>query len=320
MKPLRVGLDIGSTTVKAVVLDQEDFARTRAVLRLSPSSRQCARPPWPDCWRTSTPHWWGRVAVTSRFGCHHRFRRSGARRQPARTVHPGGHRRDRGDRRRIPAGRRHHRVGRRGRQDHLSQADAGTAYERLLRGRYRRVHRPDVHVAGHRRRRPQRDGQALHHAVSDRIPLRRVRQNRPAAADQRRRRQAGSGGLHLQPPSPPRPSPVWRPAVRSTAPSSSWAARCFSCPSCARRSIGRSKARSTNSSCRPTPICTWRSARLCWPGSRRSSTPSNTSRPAPAPTSWRVWTNSNTCRSTPRRCPRCSDRSGPRGLQRPAPP
>ena len=53
-----------------------------------------------------------------------------------------------------------------------------------------------------------------------------------------------------------RPSPAWLPDARSTVRSSSSAARCSSCPSCARRSTARSPARSTSSSCRPTPTCT----------------------------------------------------------------
>ena len=50
---------------------------------------------------------------------------------------------------------------------------------------------------------------------------------------------------------------VWPPVVRSTAPSSSLAARCSSCPNFARRSSVRSTARWTSSSSPPTPTCMW---------------------------------------------------------------
>ena len=62
-----------------------------------------------------------------------------------------------------------------------------------------------------------------------------------------------------------RPSPAWLPDARFTAPSSSSAARCSSCPSCAPHSSARLRARSTNSSCRPTPTCTWPTVRHCRP-------------------------------------------------------
>ena len=56
-----------------------------------------------------------------------------------------------------------------------------------------------------------------------------------------------------------------KPDARFTAPSSSSAARCSSCPSCAPHSSARLRARSTNSSCRPTPTCTWPTVRHCRP-------------------------------------------------------
>ena len=67
-KPLRVGLDIGSTTVKAVVLDQSDSLGDTL---FSDYRRHHAnvRAPWPACWSTSTRSLWTSDAATNRFAC-----------------------------------------------------------------------------------------------------------------------------------------------------------------------------------------------------------------------------------------------------------
>lgn len=49
------------------------------------------------------------------------------------------------------------------------------------------------------------------------------------------------------------------------------------------RSTARSKAKSTNSSCRPTRTCTWRSAPRCSPANRTNSRKASISKHAPAP-------------------------------------
>ena len=58
----------------------------------------------------------------------------------------------------IPAHRRGHRAGRRGREDHLLRPGHRTAHERHVRRRHGRVHRPDGRALEHRRRRPERAG------------------------------------------------------------------------------------------------------------------------------------------------------------------
>ena len=74
-KPLRVGLDIGSTTVKAVVLDQSD-ALADALFSDYRRHHANVRAPWPGYWPTSTRNWkaWPRRRADSPG--HHRFRRS----------------------------------------------------------------------------------------------------------------------------------------------------------------------------------------------------------------------------------------------------
>ena len=49
------------------------------------------------------------------------------------------------------------------------------------------------------------------------------------------------------------------------------------------RSTARSKTKSTNSSCRPTRTCTWRSAPRCSPANRTNSRKASISKHAPAP-------------------------------------
>ena len=65
-KPLRVGLDIGSTTVKAVVLDQSD-ALADALFSDYRRHHANVRAPWPDYWPTSTRSWKSLAEATSRF-------------------------------------------------------------------------------------------------------------------------------------------------------------------------------------------------------------------------------------------------------------
>ena len=66
-----------------------------------------------------------------------------------------------------------------------------------MRRRHRRVHRPDGGALEHRCGRPERVGAGRHHAVPHRQPLRRVREDRRAAAHQRGRAQGGHRRVHL---------------------------------------------------------------------------------------------------------------------------
>lgn len=56
-KPLRVGLDIGSTTVKAVVNDRPIPWETPSSPITDATTPTCV-PPWPACWSTSTRSLW----------------------------------------------------------------------------------------------------------------------------------------------------------------------------------------------------------------------------------------------------------------------
>lgn len=56
-KPLRVGLDIGSTTVKAVVLDQSDSLKDTYFPITDVTMPMCV-PPLPACSRTSIRSSW----------------------------------------------------------------------------------------------------------------------------------------------------------------------------------------------------------------------------------------------------------------------
>ena len=89
------------------------------------------------------------------------------------------------------------RARRRRREDHLLRQWHRTAHERHLRRRHGRVHRPNGGPARHRRWRPERARKKSHHHLPHREPLRRVRQDRRAAAFERRRPQRRHRGLHF---------------------------------------------------------------------------------------------------------------------------
>ena len=84
-------------------------------------------------------------------------------------------------------------------------------------------------------------------ALPDRLAVRRLRQVRPAAAAQRGGGAHRSGRVDLRRRSSTRPSRAWPAAGRSAATSCSWAARCSSSRSCAPPSNGRSPGRSAAS-------------------------------------------------------------------------
>ena len=80
--------------------------------------------------------------------------------------------------------RRRHRAGRRGRENPVSGRGRGSADERLLRGRYGRVHRPDGHAAEHHARRDELSRPVEQADLHHRLALRRVCQKRHPAAHQ----------------------------------------------------------------------------------------------------------------------------------------
>ena len=145
---MRVGLDIGSTTIKCVVLNDADelvystyerhyspiLEKGREILArveqsISTAKRRCLPSPAPPAW-------------------------PGGQLQGALCA--GGVRHPRGGQPPGPRHRLHHRAGRRGRQDPVFDKRHRGPHERQLRRRHRRFHRPDGHAAENVRR---RDGQ-----------------------------------------------------------------------------------------------------------------------------------------------------------------
>ena len=120
-------------------------------------------------------------------GGHHRLGRPFAVAVAQARVRAGGHRLQGGRRGAHPPDRRRHRAWRRGRQDHLLRQRHRAAHERHVRRRHGCVHRPDGEPSAHRRERPQRARQAGRDHLPHREPLRRLRQDRRAAAAQRGR-------------------------------------------------------------------------------------------------------------------------------------
>ena len=96
-----------------------------------------------------------------------------------------------------PQNRCGHRARRRGREDHLLRKRHRAAHERHLRGRYGRIHRPDGGTFEHRCGRPERACAECDHHLSHRLALRRVREDRRAAAFERGRAQGGHRRVHL---------------------------------------------------------------------------------------------------------------------------
>ena len=112
-------------------------------------------------------------------------------------VRAGGHREQNRGRDFHPQNRRGHRARRRGREDHLLRKRHRAAHERHLCRRYRRIHRPDGGTFEHRCGRPERACAECDHHLSHRLALRRVREDRRAAAFERGRAQGGHRRVHL---------------------------------------------------------------------------------------------------------------------------
>ena len=187
--PYQLGIDVGSTTVKAVVLDGNrrlfsDYRRHNADVRASLGTLLA------DVER-ALPGARVHAAITGSGGLT-------TARAIGNPLRPGSHRRDRGHPAPPPRSRRRHRTGRRGRQAHLPAPHPRAAYERHLRGWHRCLHRPDGDPPAHGRLRPRRAGDPPHPALPDRLALRRVRQVRHPAPHQPGCRPRGPGRLHLQ--------------------------------------------------------------------------------------------------------------------------
>ena len=94
--------------------------------------------------------------------------------------------------------RRGDRAGRRGCEDPVRLRQHGGAHERQLRGRHRRLHRPDGHAFAADPLRDERSCRAPDQNLLHRLALRRVRQVRHPAAAQPGRTQGGRLRLHLR--------------------------------------------------------------------------------------------------------------------------
>ena len=112
-------------------------------------------------------------------------------------VRAGGHREQNRGRNLHPQNRRGHRARRRGCEDHLLRKRHRAAHERHLRGRHGRVHRPDGGAFEYRCGRLERARAERDHHLSHRLALRRVREDRRAAAFERGRAQGGHRRVHL---------------------------------------------------------------------------------------------------------------------------
>ena len=186
---LRIGIDIGSTTVKVVVLDEQNKLLFRSYERHYSKARERAA----ETLRSIQDKLTGqqvRMVITGSAGlgvakaADIDFVQEVYATAAAVNTY-------------IPGHRRGHRAGRRGRQDHLLRRRPGGADERLLRRRHRRLHRPDGHPD---ERHGERAGRAVPEAREDlphRLPLRRVRQERHPAHPQPGRPEGGRGRLHL---------------------------------------------------------------------------------------------------------------------------
>ena len=185
---LRIGIDIGSTTVKVVLLDEQNKLLFRSYERHYSKARERAA----ETLRSLADRLAGRqvrIVITGSAGlgvakAADRLRAGGVRhrrrRQPVHTRH-----------------RRGHRTGRRGRQNHLFRRRAGGADERLLRRRHRRLHRPDGHPHERDGERAGRAEPAPREDLPHRLPLRRLCQERHPAHPQPGRPEGGRGGLYL---------------------------------------------------------------------------------------------------------------------------
>ena len=168
---MRVGLDVGSTTIKCVVLDDRNnliyHTYERHYSHIVEKSAELLR----------------RVAERCGSG-HLRLCRHGHGGERKGSLCAGGVRYPGGGQPSGTGDGRYHRIGRRGCQDPLSDQRYGGPDERLLRRRHRGLHRPDGHAAengrgGDGQSRPD-SGKDLHH----RRPLRRVCQERHPAPHQ----------------------------------------------------------------------------------------------------------------------------------------
>ena len=129
---------------------------------------------------------------------------------------------------------------RRGRQDHLLRLGHRAAHERNVRGRHRRVHRPDGDAAAYGCERPQRARRRRDHAS--------IRSRAAAACSPRPTCSRCSTRAPVPRTSPPRSSRPWSPRPSPASPadgpsaatSPSWAARCAISRSCAAASTSRS--------------------------------------------------------------------------------
>ena len=127
---MRIGIDIGSTTVKVVLLDDQD----NTVFHTYERHMSKVREKTAEMLRLLSPRLSGQAVQVA---CH-RF--GGARCRQGRRfgIRPGGIRHGRGGGTLHPRHRRGGGAGRRGREDHLSDRRPGRTDERLLCRRHRR--------------------------------------------------------------------------------------------------------------------------------------------------------------------------------------
>ena len=137
---LRIGIDIGSTTVKVVVLDEQNKLLFRSYERHYSKTRERAC----ETLRSISDMLAGRqvkMVITGSAGLGV-ANASGIDfvQEVYATLCSGGVRHCRGGEHLHTGDRRGYRAGGRGRQDHLLRRRPGGADERLLRRRHRRLH------------------------------------------------------------------------------------------------------------------------------------------------------------------------------------
>ena len=215
---MRVGLDIGSTTIKCVVLDDAGqivySTYERHYSHILEKGQEILR-------RVAEQYLPGGRALLAISGSAGMGLADSCQVPFVQEVFAT----PRGGQPPGPRHRLHHRAGRRGRQDPVFDQRHRGAHERLLRGRHRRLHRPDGHAAQDERR---RDGQSPPRARSAPTPSPRAAACLPRATCSRSSTRARRRGTSPPPStrrSSTRPSPVWRRGGRSRATCSIWAGR-----------------------------------------------------------------------------------------------
>ena len=166
--PYALGIDVGSTTVKTVLLTEMGEVLSSSYERHFSKVRETV------CTKLASL---AQEYPDVQLPCqHHRFCRSGSGTGGGAALCTGSACGVSGGEAAVSRSRCGDRTGRRRCQDHLPHRRRGAAYERQLCRRYRCLYRPDGDPAGRERGSAGQNGTGSRKGVSHCFPLRRVRQ------------------------------------------------------------------------------------------------------------------------------------------------